>query len=280
MRWVWAVLVICLFAPTWAADDAHLVRGGVSVGPYRLGSDFSASRKALGKPDRTQESQIPPYDTHLFWYEKQGLAFFVKGSTLNGITVISTDYHTPEGIRVGSSRAQVEHVYGPPAKLRQRDVTYPELGLAFTYDSSGHVQRLFVVDKEARDALKGDRQIVAGQRLGGIRLGGSVADVVAQWGKPTRTAQLPSSPDHTLLQFEDQGIILVMYNGRIDGVTTVSGEYTTPNGLHVGVSRADVYKIYGSHPVNADGIDAYKSKGIGFTFEGDKVTEITILPVH
>ncbi len=274
-----ALLVVLLCAlPVWAQAGLE-VQGGGGVGPYRLGGSFARYKPSLGAPSRVVQSQVSS-ETHFYYYDRLGLMFFVKGDRLNGITVFSPRYATRQGLRVGRTRAEVEGVLGPPQSLRQAEVVYPEQGLGFTYDDSGRVTRLYVTEAEGRDLLKGDRSIRAGERIGGIQIGMPFGQVASQWGRPDQTGPLPSKPGRTLCLYQKQGILLIVFEGQVEGITSISPEYGAPQSLRVGSARRDVYRVYGPHPTLANGIEAYRSAGIGFTIENDRVTEITVLPPY
>jgi hypothetical protein len=125
--------------------------------------------------------------------------------------------------------------------------------------------------------LKGDRIIRPGQRIGGLRIGMPVATVLQAWGRPDKTGPLPTRADRLLALFQEKGILLIVYQGQIEGITSISPEYYTPDNLHVGSTKRDVYRVYGAHPVVANDIEGYKNNSIGFTYAEGKVTEITIL---
>jgi hypothetical protein len=93
-------------------------------------------------------------------------------------------------------------------------------------------------------------QLVPGASLGGVRLGMSGDQVLAEWGKrhgvcrdcPQRTWYFNDEP------FQPQGTGVVFENGRVAQAFTVwrpSG-WETPEGLTLGADGSEVARLYGS----------------------------------
>jgi outer membrane lipoprotein-sorting protein len=62
---------------------------------------------------------------------------------------------TDRGIRVGSTRKEVEAVYGKPAWQNQQNADYRELGMAVTYSSDGTTVSGFVILKPSKEPIFG-----------------------------------------------------------------------------------------------------------------------------
>lgn len=259
------------------AQDRTLIRGGERVADFRLGQRFSTYSKVLGKPTSTSASRNAD-DAGGYYYKRYGLLFFVKKDTVNGITVSNPLMKTPEGIRVGSTRSEVEKAYGTPQHLgegRSRAV-FPERGLGFDFVGE-KVAHVYVFDKEDRDLARGDRRIVPGVRLGGISLGQSTEFVLRQWKQPDQKSSLPSKPGAQLWSYSRRGVVVVVLKGLVDGVWIFSGEFRTRDDLGVGSTRQEVRALYGAPGAVEKELEIYDKRGIGFLYEGEKVREVMVL---
>jgi hypothetical protein len=255
-----------------------VIEGGVGVGPYRVGGSFDSVKARLGAPTRTVQSERSS-KTHLYYYKRQGIFFYTDGDRITDIAVESPIW-TMGSIRPGSStRDDVIRRLGKPQSLHSNEEAYPEQGLMFTYDQQDHIQQIYVMDKEARDALAGDLSVQAGQRIGGISVGMTLDRILLAWGSPSDSAPWSVDPRSMLMYYKTKGILIIAGADKtVQGVTTESPAFGTPEGLRVGSSRSDVYRVYGPNPQRVGGIEMYKRVGIGFTIDKDKVTEITVLP--
>ena len=98
----WAVTLLLLLGGGCSQQDKGLIVPGKSVGPYRLheampefhNGDLSAYARATAK----------------------GLLLSFKGDSVSVISVFSTNYHTKEGLCLGSPDSQVLAAFGEPDK--------------------------------------------------------------------------------------------------------------------------------------------------------------------
>jgi hypothetical protein len=272
-----AALWVAVCAPVCAQGRNAMICGGERVADFALGKRFSTYAKVLGKPTSTTASRNADDASGIF-YKKFGLLFFVKKDMVNGITVSNPLMQTPEGIRVGSSRARVEQAYGSPQTLgegRSRTV-FPERGLGFDY-TGDKVAHIYVFDKEARDLASGDRRIVPGVRLGGLALGQSSQFVVSAWKQPDQRSPLPAKAGAELWSYTRHGVVVVVLKGAVDGVWVFSREFRTRDDLGVGSTRQEVTQVYGAPSAVEKGLEIYASRGIGFLYEDGKVREVMLL---
>lgn len=272
------VVVACLVlsaGPARSAPQARaVIEGGHRVGSFEIGKPWGPYGKVLGQPTRTRQSENST-SARMLYYKKYGLYFFVKKDTVNGISVESPLFATSEGIHVGSSRADVVKKYGAPQSLRREDVVYPEHGIGFTYQGE-RVSRVFVFDKEARDLVKGDRLIVPGQRVGGMRLGDAATTVTRGWKDPQSRADFPGKSGAQTWAFTDRGVNLVVFQGRIDAVWLFSAEFRTAKDIHVGSKRDAVIQAYGKPTDRKEGLESYRKSGLIFFYENGVVREIYV----
>ena len=256
-----------------AEPSSAVITGGKGVGSFMLGKKFGPYAKALGTPTKTQQSEVAS-DAKLVYYKKFGMFFFVKKDVVNGITVSSPLFATAEGVHVGSDEAEVTRAYGAAQRL-DSGVVYPERGIGFTFEG-GKVSRIYVMDKEARDLLSGDLRIVPGVRVGGLKLGLPVEQVVKQWKEPDKRAPFPQKSGCELWSYEKKGIIVITWQGKIDGVMVFSPAFRTDKDLHVGSRRDAVVRACGKAKTQEEGMEAYPALGIGFFYESDAVKQIYV----
>jgi hypothetical protein len=256
------------------ADPRSLITGGKGVGSFQLGKKFTPYSNALGQPTKVVTSEVSD-NARMVYYKKYGMYFFVKKDVVNGIQVESPLFATPEGIHVGSERMEVLRTYGQPQALRADDVTYPERGLAFSF-RNGKVARIIVVDKEDRDLASGDRRIVPGVRVGGLEIGQPVEFVLKQWKNPSRRAPFPNKQGAELWSYPRKGVIVITWQGRIDGIWIFSPEFRTIRDIHVGSKRDDVIRAYGKPKAREDNMESYPDSGMGYFYEKGVVKQIYI----
>ncbi|MBM3460541.1 MAG: hypothetical protein FJX76_00375 [Armatimonadetes bacterium] len=272
-----AVLYVLLGLPAAAqVDKRSVIEGGKRVGTYELGKKWSAYEKVLGTPSKTQQSENAE-NARLVVYKQYGMGFFVKKDLVNGMYVDSPLFVTVEGVRVGMPSSGVEKAYGAPERVDDRYVRYPEKGLAFYFDK-GKVTHIYVFDREERDLASGDRRIVPGSRVGGIQLGTSLDFVLKQWKNPTRRGPLPSKKGAELWSYQRHGVIVVAYEGRVDGVWIFNPEFRTGKEIHVGSARNEVVAAYGKADRKEEEMEIYSKLGLGFLYkENGKVGQIMVL---
>lgn len=257
-----------------AGPSASVITGGKGVGSFLLGRSFAPYEKALGAPTRSQRSDSAE-DARLVYYKKYGMYFFVKKGTVNGITVESPLFSTPEGLHVGSAEADVSRLLGAAQSLRAGEVVYPERGLGFTL-SNGKVARIYVTDREERDVASGDLRIVPGVRVGGIQLGQPAEFVLKAWKEPSKRAPFPQREGSQLWSYEKKGAVLIVFQGKIDGIWLFSGAFRTVKDIHVGSRRDAVVAAYGNPKGREDNMESYPSIGIAFFYENGAVKQIYV----
>lgn len=264
-----------LTLPTRAADPT-LIQGGQGVGPIRLGQSQPEVERALGRPSSVQASPNDP-DSRLLGFASKGLAVFVGSSGgVIGITVMGTGYRTAEGIRVGSPEAKVQQVYGAGLQRGPGNFTYPARGLGFSF-ASGKVTQIYVVQREDQRALLGDRIIVAGRRVGDVRIGDPISKVEEAWGRADKVLPLGQGSKRNLHRYKEEALGLIVYGGRIEGMILETGDFITPDGIKVGSSRAEVLKAFGRTNRTEPERLWYDVRGIGFWFQGDRVRQIQVV---
>ena len=257
-----------------APETRALIEGGRRVGSFEIGKPWGPYGKALGQPTQTRQSENST-TAKMLYYKKYGLFFLVKKDTVNGISVASPLFVTSDGLHVGSTRADVLKKYGAPQSLRQEEVVYPEHGIGFTY-AGERVIRVYVFDKEARDLVKGDRLIVLGQRVGGMRLGDAATFVTRGWKEPQSRADFPGKSGAQTWAYTDKGVTLVVFQGRIDGVWLFTPEFRTAKDIHVGSRREAVIQAYGKPTDRKEGLESYRKSGLIVFYENGVVREIYV----
>jgi hypothetical protein len=144
------------------AAAAEAVKGqilpGKSVGSINLGMSEPDVVRAWGPPERTEQS---PDGVALYDYgEKQGVGIFVAGNRVAQIMVVTQDWTTTNGIKVGATRPEVLAFYGRPDaefKGENRDeyrFWYKRQGIVFTFKDRA-VAGITVVPVEGEEGPRG-----------------------------------------------------------------------------------------------------------------------------
>ncbi|HXE72235.1 MAG TPA: hypothetical protein VNO81_06205 [Candidatus Nitrosotenuis sp.] len=267
------LLFLALVVPAWAAAS---IEGGRGVGRVRLGQTPQELQKALGKPASKKPSPNDP-QAFLYDYRGSGLSVLVGSSgRVIGITVTSSRYQTPEGLRVGSTRAQVEAAYGRGLQRGSGNVVYASRGVGFSY-RQGRVGSIYVFKVEKGHALLGDRLIVPRQRVGGIYLGDALDKVTEAWGEPAAVGSLPQSTSWKLYDYPQYGVMVLAEGNIIQGLVLTTGDYITLEGVKVGSSRDDVVRAFGKASEESQGLMRYPQKALGFVLTAGRVSRIQVL---
>lgn len=268
------VLVALLVAPVLA--DSSLIQPGRGVGAIRLGQTLDQVRAVLGPPARVTASPNDP-NARLLDYPSRGLAVFLgsQGGVI-GVVVSASSWRTPEGLAVGAPQAQVVRRYGQGLWRGQGNLNYPARGLAFSFQG-GRVHTIYVFQREDDRALMGDRLIDPGRRVGGIRIGDSVAVVEEAWGRADQVLPVGRGSNQKLYRYKEEALGLVVCAGRIEGMILETGDFITREGVKVGSSRAEVLRVFGRSFRTEPERIWYDVRGIGFWFQGDRVRQIQVL---
>lgn len=262
------LLMLCLLIPCLVVAQNWSLKPGQGYGPVRLGQGLSEAEKALGAPVQSVASQSDP-ESSLKTYSR-GVTLLVNGKRkVIGVTVFEAGARSAEGLGVGSSQGQVQKVLGPGLVRGPGNVAYPGLGIGFAYDDSGKAERVFIFAVEAQSALQGDRQVVAGLRCGGLKLGMALAQVEAAWGK----AVTQQGKDH---RWPDRGVGLLVEGGKVLAITLTTGDYITARGVKMGSSRAEVLAEFGKPSQGNDSTLMYPTRGIAFYLAGDTVSTVQV----
>lgn len=268
-------LLLALLLTLTALAAPPPILGGVGLGKVKLGTTLADVEKALGKTDQVSSSPNDP-GSKFYAYPKFGCSVFVgsQGKVI-GITITSAQYKTPEGLGVGSSRAQVEKAYGKGLARGGGNVTYASRGLAFSYGGE-KVNNVFIVKPEEDRPLLGDRQIVPGQRVGDLKLGAPAEGVLKAWGKPDATTPL-SGIKGEIWNYKDEGVGVLASELKIKAVIVSTGDFITAGGVQVGSSFDEVKKAFGAGGEASGDFYFYPARGIGFQLTGGRVSEIRVV---
>lgn len=230
---------------------------------------------ALGRSDQVSSSPNDP-GAKFYGYPRFGVTVFIgsEGKVI-GVTVTSAQYHTPEGLGVGSTRAQVEKAYGRGLSRGSGNVNYAARGLAFSY-AGEKVTHVFVFKPEQSRPYLGDRQIVPGSRVGDLKLGAPADPVRKAWGEPSGTTPLSGIPGE-IWNYKDQGVGVLASEGKIRALMVSSGDFITREGVQVGSSLAEVKRAFGTDGESSADFYFYPRKGIGFQLVGGRVSEIRVV---
>jgi hypothetical protein len=261
LRWLLLCSFVCLAAPAWK------ILPGKAYGPISLGLSVQQAEQQVGPP-LAQEKRSGGC---VFKTYKGFLALLInQDGKVIGITVGGPEARTAEEVGPGSTLAQVEARYGKGLSRGGGQVSYPERGLSLAYDAQGKVERVFVVQPEAVQPLQGDRLIVAGRRIGDLKLGMPLNELVSAWGRPDQQ-------DGNTLRWQSKSVAVTVENGQVLFVTFTTGDYVTAKGIKVGSTRSEVSRLYASQKTPQW---MYPKLGIGFHFAGEVVSTIQVFPVQ
>lgn len=123
----------------------------------------------------------------------------------------------------------------------------------------------------------GDKSIRAGQGVGPINLGQSLAQVKGLLGSPDKVIKSPNDPNAKFLRYSQHSLaVFVGSNGVVIGVTVLGGPWSTPEGIKVGSSKNAVAKVYGQGLMRGQGNVNYAERGIAFTYKNGVVDTIYV----
>ena len=132
----------------------------------------------------------------------------------------------------------------------------------------------------AADAARGE--IVPGQRVGEIKVGMVVGDLLRLWGLPERTERDPDGV--TLYDYgEGKGVGVFVAGDRVSQILVVTPVWATPTGIKVGATRPEVVAFYGRPDETLPGQTPeefrywYRRRGIVFLFKDRAVAGITVI---
>jgi hypothetical protein len=139
-----------------------------------------------------------------------------------------------------------------------------------------------------------DHLIIAGDRIGPVRMGGSVTDAVQHLGDPNHISRSTFRgpgyyADEVYYFYKDECISFTWMDSGLDptiekglrGINVTCDKWSTPGGLHVGSSMKDVAAQIGAYCASnrPDGSLIIATKQ-GIWFEGkDRYSPITIIRV-
>lgn len=266
-------LFLLLGCAVYAAGS--VITAGQGVGSVSLGQKKAQVTALLGNPDQVKSSPNDP-NAQLLFYKAKGLAVFVgSNGAVIGITVQGGPWKTPEGIGVGSAGAAVTKTYGQGLQRGQGNITYASKGIGFSI-RNGVVSQIYIMKREDDRPLLGDRLIIPGARVGGIKIGMAYNQVAQAWGQADSVTSMGASKC-TLCRYREEAIgLIVSASGQIEGMVMETGDFITKEGVKVGSSRDEVVRVFGKGSGGQNDL-IYEAKGIGFRFTQNRVSQITVL---
>lgn len=142
-------------APAAAGEAGGLIHPGKGVGGISLGMAVGDLLRLWGLPERTERD---PDGIILYDYgNSRGVGVFVAGDRVSQMLVVTPDWATPNGVRVGAKRPEVVAFFGRPdeqlggASEGEFRYVYRRRGLAFTFKDRA-VAGVTVIPAEAEEA--------------------------------------------------------------------------------------------------------------------------------
>lgn len=262
-----SALFVFLLCTSGAFAD-NLIVGGKRIGPVVLGDPIAKYEKFLG-PRKIISST-------LYEYPKRKIAVLVKNGSIEGIFTYSPAYKTREGVQVGQSVKVLKKKYGNYLKTNEGALVYSESGLAFN-EKDYKISRIMVIYSKP-DVLLGDKKIVPGSRVGNIKLGMEIEQIIRYWGQPSSMEDIPGRKEFSQYKYGHKAMTIIVESGIVAGVRVLSYKYQTPEGLGINSTQAQVIKTYGKKFKEVKNSISYGSLGIGFYFHKGKVMEILLSP--
>jgi hypothetical protein len=108
------VLLILVLAPVCIyAENDFLIIPGQRIGDASVGATYTGMQTRLGKPDATREMGVYT----LYAYRNTNIVVAISNNDDSVFTVMTIDprYHLDNGLRVGSSAAEVAFKLGEPS---------------------------------------------------------------------------------------------------------------------------------------------------------------------
>jgi hypothetical protein len=134
------------FVDSRALSPRPLSRGDLSLAGIRIGTSTKKVRSKFGPPERiTEEGSVP----EKVWHYSGVDVIAVKG-LIFGVDVLSAQWASPRGLKIGDHAEEALKLYGPPHRIARESFVYclklpeSECPLNITFDSSMTVRGLSV----------------------------------------------------------------------------------------------------------------------------------------
>ncbi|MBI3929392.1 MAG: hypothetical protein HY319_27855 [Armatimonadetes bacterium] len=108
----------------------RLVVPGKRAGKLELGSAVDEVRQKWGKPNSEQPIKKGS-STRVLIYKKQAVRLVVREGKIDGILITTGDFITREGVKVGSSEAEVKRAFGSGFARKGPGLFYSSRGIGF-----------------------------------------------------------------------------------------------------------------------------------------------------
>lgn len=124
--------------------------------------------------------------------------------------------------------------------------------------------------KFSAEAIENDHYIVGGKRVGPVTLGENLSKYEKFLGP--RSTKSPN-----LFYYPRRSMLLLVRNGKIQGITVFSPDYRTKKGVRVGSPLSALEKHYGNYLETDAGSLIYSDLGLAFFEEGGKITRVMVV---
>lgn len=237
--------ILTIFAP---ADAIELIKPGFGTSEYNLSS---------------QPKESNPYIVRSLTSGKCYMLTFKGGS-----------YITSEGATFGHTQQDVLKRYSNDVPLfKGTTILYFKRGIGFNFKSD-KLSEIFVFYPH-QSKLSGDELIVPGVRVGEIRLGTFISDVIKILGTPSSITDCYDLTKKKLYFYDLRyGLIFMTERGRIIKIVILTPVFKFKEGIAVGNSVDEAQKRLGTGKIVDDVIiyDQFLLKS-----EGGVISEIDLL---
>ncbi len=107
----------------------RLIQAGIRCGDLELGLPFGQVTKLWGKPDH--RAAMKGKSAEIVSYRDHGVRLVVSQGRVDGILLTTGDFITPQGVKIGSSRAEVVRAFGKGFVEKEPYLGYSLDGIGF-----------------------------------------------------------------------------------------------------------------------------------------------------
>ncbi len=128
----------------------RLIQAGIRCGDLELGLPFQQVVKLWGKPDH--RADMKGKSAEIVSYRDHGVRLVVSQGRVDGILITTGDFITPQGVKIGSSRAEVVRAFGKKFQEKEPYLGYSQDGIGFILGEEQVIEIQVLYPKKASPA--------------------------------------------------------------------------------------------------------------------------------